>query len=160
LDWSNINCIVFCFSDICQLRYVSTFFLTFNYKLLILNAKLIFYTSLLSVGKYSSLILFYYFLYWNVKFNKDIFKYFFRLDFNSFVTAVAADGSCTDSFIATSPTGLTNPNLCGINTNLHSQCFLLFFTFVKPKKKKYKSNWTHKPKPVWNKHKSTQSVLT
>ncbi len=45
-----------------------------------------------------------------------------RLDFTNFVTSVTAvDGSCVDSFIVTSPTGLTNPTVCGTLTDQHSK---------------------------------------
>jgi hypothetical protein len=51
----------------------------------------------------------------------DVFAMFFRLDFANFVTGVATTGACTDSFVATTPSGVTTTSICGTNTGLHSK---------------------------------------
>ena len=65
------------------------------------------------------------------------FHYFFRLDFTNFVTSVTSvTGVCVDSFIATTPSGVTTTAICGTNTGLHSND--LFQTILaRTKTKKY-----------------------
>ena len=54
------------------------------------------------------------------------------MDFDNFVIPAPTTGICAaDAFVVASPSGATNPTLCGTNSNQHSkllQCIDIFCT--------------------------------